>query len=269
VILRGASTPRPRPAPDLTRQPTGGRGSSHPAWRGLLAILGIAVATGMSHGHEPEGEPSVVTAGGGTAERETAVDPATAVEPMPTGPARPSMLLLDPPPGLRRPPSAEDLEPSRRAFRTYCRDLLRVSRTRTGARMATVVLEEAAATEEDPCLKWVFLEESIRLAAAIGDPGRIESAVALTTEHFRIDGLRTELDALGDIPLRALAPARAVDVARAAERIATKAAAEDRPRERATAWGLAADAWKRAGEPARARTASAAAARARESAASR
>ncbi|NBV44779.1 MAG: hypothetical protein EBR86_03870 [Planctomycetia bacterium] len=266
MILRSGGTHRRGPAPDQTRPLTGFRRSRHLAWGGL-AVVGLATGTG--HGQEPEGVPDVVTARAESGEVETAVDQATAVEPMPTGPARPSMLLLDPPPGLRRPPSAEDLEPLRRAFRTQCRDLLRVSRTRTGARMATVVLEEAAVMEEDPCLKWVFLEESIRLAAAIGDPDRIESAVALTTEHFRIDGLRTELDALRDIPLRALAPARAVDVARAAERIAAKAAAEDRPRERATAWGLAADAWKRAGEPERARTASAAAARVRDAAAPR
>jgi hypothetical protein len=235
-------------------------------WLCGIVVLSLALAGSVGVAEEPDHEPAdpaVVTAGGGDGVAEEKVDPAMAVEPMPTGPARPSMLLLDPPAGLRKPPSARDLEPSRRAFRTICRDLLRVSRTRNGARMAAVILEEAAAAEEDPCLKWVFLEESIRLAAAIGDPGRIESAVSLAADHFRIDGLRTELDALGDIPLRALEPARAVDVANAAERIAASVAAEGRPRERAIALELAADAWKRAGEQTRAQTASLAAARAR------
>jgi hypothetical protein len=227
------------------------------------AVVWGALSAAVGLGQDADVRPPVVTAGGWPQSDGETVDPAMAVDPMPTGPARPSMLLLDPPAGLRKPPSARDLEPSRRAFRTMCRDLLRVSQTRNGARMAAVVLEEAAAAEEDPCLKWVFLEESIRLAAAIGDPGRIESAVSLAADHFRIDGLRTELDALGDIPLRALEPARAVDVANAAERIAGSVAAEGRPRERAIAWALAADAWKRAGEQTRAQTARVAAARAR------
>jgi len=184
---------------------------------------------------------------------------ASASVPMPTGRTRPSMLLIDPPPGLRSPPDDETLEPVRRAFRAQCRDLLRVARSHSGARLAANVLEQAAAEEDDPTLKWVFLEESIRLGAASGDPTRIESAVALAAEHFRFDAIGVELEALGDIPLRVLRPDRAAEVAKSAERLATSLAADERPRERVIALGLAADAWKLAGDSRRAAAAKAAA----------
>ena len=187
------------------------------------------------------------------------VDQASASVPMPTGRTRPSMLLIDPPPGLRAPPDEETLEPVRRAFRAQCRDLLRVARSYSGARLAANVLEQAAAEEDDPTLKWVFLEESIRLGAASGDPTRIESAVALAAEHFRFDAIGMELEALGDIPLRVLRPDRAAEVAKSAERLATSLAADERPRERVIALGLAADAWKLAGDSRRAAAAKAAA----------
>ncbi len=229
----------------------------------LVLLLGVLVVGVPAHGGDADDDRGVVTPN--TADTEAAngaVEPAVAVAPMPTGPARPSVLLLDPPVGPRRPPPDDDLKAVRRAFRAQCRDLLRVSRTRSGARMAAALLEEAAATEKDPCLKWVLLEESIRLGSASGEPQRIESAVELAAEHFRIDAVRTELDALDDIPLRALEPNRAIGVAEAAERIAESAEAEERPRDRAAAWGLAAEAWKRAGDGPRAKAARAAAIRA-------
>lgn len=238
----------------------------------LLGVLGTALVGGPAHGGDRDDDRGVVTAAAPDTDvpdpskagdaAKGAVEPATAVTPMPMGPARPSMLLLDPPAALRRPPADDDLEAARRAFRTHCRDLLRVSRTHSGARMAAAILEEAAVTEKDPCLKWVLLEESIRLGSASGEPQRIASAVELAAEHFRIDTVRTELDALNDIPLRALDPSRASGVAEAAERIATSPAAEGRPRDRSAAWSLAAEAWKRAGDVSRAKAARVAANRA-------
>jgi len=232
----------------------------------LLGVLGTVLAGPLAHGGDRNDDRGVVTADvpdapgegdGSVPGGETAV----ATHPMPLGPARPAMLLLDSA-GPRQLPAGDDLDAARRVFRVQCRDLMRVSRTHAGARMAAALLEEAAVTEKDPCLKWVLLEESIRLGSASGEPQRIESAVELAAEYFRIDAVRTELDALDDIPLRALDPVRASAVAEAAERIATSPAAEGRPRDRSAEWVLAADAWKRAGNTPRATAARAAARRA-------
>lgn len=221
---------------------------------GLIGTLSASLTLSVCHGGEAVREPPAAPASGDGDRGDGQVEPASAFEPMPTGRTRPSMLLLDPPPGLRRPPSGDELADARREFRIHCRDLLLVSRSRSGARMVAGILEEAAAAEKDPCVQWVLLEQSIRLGTASGDPRRIESAVDLAADLFLIDPIRAELDALGDIPLRALAPGRAEDVARAAERIAGEIP-EERFRDRRTAWTLAADAWKRAGQPSRAKAA--------------
>lgn len=207
-----------------------------------LAALSIEAAEPAA-GRAPPARHALATGGeqGGAA-------PAAAVAPMAVGPKRPAALLLDPPAGYGPPPDDADLEPIRAIFRDECRDLLRVARSHLGARMVAGVLEEAAAVEKDAVLRWVLLEETLRLSVASGEPKRIASAVALATEHYRFDALQTELDALSDIPQRVLRPERIREIATAAERLAAAATAADRPHERRAAWKLAADSWRRTGD---------------------
>jgi len=245
--------------PPFRRVPPGRGSAPCRLWakNGLAAVVTALVTMAIeaaepAAGRDPA-ERHALAAGGD----QSGTTPAAAVAPMAAGPRRPAALLLDPPAGYGPPPDEADLEPIRAIFRDECRDLLRVARSHLGARMVAGVLEEAAAVEKDAILRWVLLEETLRLAVASGEPKRIASAVALAAEHYRFDALQAELDALSGIPQRVLRPERIREIAAAAERVAAAAAAADRPRERGAAWKLAADSWRRAGDRGRTESASA------------
>jgi hypothetical protein len=152
------------------------------------------------------------------------------------------------PPGyLDRPPSQRDLVDARAELqRRFGPPLARVN-SAAGANHAAELLLDAAVAEEDRSLKWLLLAEARRLAVAAGNALVVDQAVVLASASYDFDEIATELTALGEIPLRGLDPGRAALLAQVAERLATRAEADDRFDEARDAQMLAVRAWQRSG----------------------
>jgi hypothetical protein len=166
---------------------------------------------------------------------------------------RPTMRQLAASSTLAAPPSQRDLVDARAALKARFKEPLSHTETAAGARHAATTLLDAAHEETEPALKWLLLAEARRLGAAAGSAEIVNRAITLTSAVFDVDELATELESLGEIPLRALDPARAGRLAEAAERIAARADTDGRPDLASDARLLAYKAWQRAGNPAAAR----------------
>jgi hypothetical protein len=177
-----------------------------------------------------------------------AVVPGIADEPA-VPPPRPVMKQLPAAAARETPPSARQLVDARSEVRRRFREPLSHAETAAGASLAAEALIAAATDEQDRSLKWALLEEARRLGVAAGNAGVVASATTLASAVYEFDAIDVELRALRDIPLRGLSPPRAAAVAEAAERLATRAEADDRREDAVAAQLLAIRAWQRAGAP--------------------
>jgi hypothetical protein len=161
-------------------------------------------------------------------------------------PARPTMRQIAGG-GLRKPPSARDLIDARAALKARFRGPLSHTETAAGAVTTAAIFLDAALAETDSSLRWLLLDEARRLGAAAGDADIIRRSVALQSATFDFDEIEAELESLGQVPLRALDPRRATQMAAAAEALADRAAADGRRSEATDAQMLAVRSWQRAG----------------------
>lgn len=178
----------------------------------------------------------------------SSVLPGKADEPV-VPPERPVMKQLPAAAARETPPSARQLVDARSEVRRRFREPLSHSDTAAGASLAAEVLIAAATDEQDRSLKWALLEEARRLGVAAGNAGVVAKATTLASAVYEFDDIDVELRALRDIPLRGLSPPRAAAVAEAAERLATRAEADERREDAIAAQLLAIRAWQRVGAP--------------------
>jgi hypothetical protein len=122
------------------------------------------------------------------------------------------------------------------------------ARTSSGTLREVDALLSAAIAENDPALKWVILDEARRLAVAAGSASAVTRCVRLASAEFEFDSEATEYRALVEIPLRALNPARARELALAAEGVSIRAETDLRPELAVLAQALAVRAWQRTGD---------------------
>jgi hypothetical protein len=160
--------------------------------------------------------------------------------------ARPSMRQL-PEGGLPAPPSDRALVDARKELKARFRGLLARSDSAAGATLACDVLYSSAITEPDATLKWLMLAESRRFAIDTGRAECISRAIALASASYDFDALTLELESLGEIPLRALDAQKTVQLATAAEKLATRAEADGAHETAQSAWLLAFRSWQRCG----------------------
>lgn len=160
--------------------------------------------------------------------------------------ARPSMRQLTTT-DLPKPPSRRELVDARAELKARFRKPLAQADSAAGATLAGELLYAAAVDETDRSLKWLMLDESRRLAVNAGRPEAVSRAITLASAVYDFDALELELKSLGEIPLRALDPGRAVLLAQAAEKIATRADIDGRPDLAENAWLLAFRTWQRTG----------------------
>lgn len=162
---------------------------------------------------------------------------------------RPVMREL-PAAALDRPPSQRDLVDARAELRRRFREPLFRADTAAGANRAAEVLLDAAIAEPDRAVKWAMLAEARRLAVAAGNALAVDQAIVLSAANYEFDEIAAELQALHEIPLRALDPGRAMRLAEVAERLATRAEADRRLDDAIAAQSLAVRAWQRTGNTA-------------------
>jgi len=160
--------------------------------------------------------------------------------------SRPVMRQL-PEGGLPAPPSDRALVDARRELKARFRGLLARADSAAGATLACDVLYSSAITEPDAALKWLMLTESRRLAIDTGRAECISRAITLASASYQFDPLAMELDALGEIPLRALDAGKTIRLAEAAEELATRAEADGAHETAQSAWLLAYRSWQRCG----------------------
>jgi hypothetical protein len=160
---------------------------------------------------------------------------------------RPGMRQMSRAGGLLSPPSQRDLVDARAMLKERFREPLSHADTSTGALQAAAILLDAAASEDDPALRWLMLDEARELGISTGQAVIVNRAVTSASAFYDFDALATELRSLGDIPLRALDPARATRLAEAAETMASRADTDSRPDVAAAARRLAVNAWQRSG----------------------
>jgi hypothetical protein len=122
--------------------------------------------------------------------------------------------------------------------------------------LADALIDEAAA-EADRGVKWLMLAEARRMAVASGNAAAVDRAIVQASATFAFDAVDEELRSLKEIPVRLLAPERAVAFAEVAERVAGRAESDGRMNEAAIALGLAVRGWQRAGHVPAARKAAA------------
>jgi hypothetical protein len=152
---------------------------------------------------------------------------------------RPRMQSLPPANRGGSVPSQRSLVDARSTFRKRYGDPTSRVRTSTAALMLAEALLKEAAGENHAAVKWV-IGQSVRVATA----------------EFDFDALSVEYRALAEIPLRALDPGRASELATAAGAVATRAEVDRRFDVAVSAQGLAIRAWQRAGDIQAARLAS-------------
>ena len=160
---------------------------------------------------------------------------------------RPTMRQLAASSTLAAPPSQRDLVDARAALKARFKEPLSHTQTAAGARHAATTLLDAAHEETEPALKWLLLAEARRLGAAAGSAEIVNRAITLTSAVFDVDELATELESLGEIPLRALDAQKTVQFAAAAEKLATRAEADGQEETAQSAWLLAFRSWQRCG----------------------
>jgi hypothetical protein len=160
--------------------------------------------------------------------------------------SRPMMRQL-PEGGLPAPPSDRQLVDARKELKARFRGLLSRANSAAGATLACDVLYSSAITETDAALKWLMLTESRRLAIDIGRAECISRAISLASASYKFDPLAMELDALAEIPLRALDAGKTIRLAEAAEQLATRAEADGADETAQSAWLLAYRSWQRCG----------------------
>ncbi len=122
------------------------------------------------------------------------------------------------------------------------------ARTSAGALHAVDALLAAAISEPDAALKWMILDEARRLGVAAGSAVAVTRSIRLASAEFDFDAVALEYRSLLEIPLRALDPVRARDLARSAEGVATLAETDLRPDLAVLAQALAVRAWQRTGD---------------------
>jgi hypothetical protein len=161
---------------------------------------------------------------------------------------RPRMRLLDSDARGDAVPSQRALVDARATFRRRFGTPGARARTSSGALQAVDALLTAASSETDLAVKWLILDEARRLGVAAGSAVAVTRAIRLASSEFDFDAVALEYRSLVDIPLRALDPARARDLARAAEGVATLAETDLRPDLAVLAQALAVRAWQRTGD---------------------
>jgi hypothetical protein len=147
----------------------------------------------------------------------------------------------------REPPSQRQLVDARATLKERYRELLFRAKSSAGAEFAAETFLEAAIAEEDRALKWLLMAEARRLGAASGNAAVISRAITLASATYDFDALDMEYRSLAEIPLRGLSPQRAVGVAEAAARVATRAEVDGRIPLALVSQDLAIKAWQRAG----------------------
>ena len=170
-------------------------------------------------------------------------------------PERPRMQSLAPSSRGGAVPSQRALVDARATFRQRYGNPASRARTSTATLLVAEALLAEATDESDPAVKWVILDESRKLAISAGSPQIIGRAVRIASSEFDFDALNVEYRSLLEIPLRALDPGRASELAMAAEGIATRAEIDRSFDQAILAQGLSIRAWQRAGNIDGARTA--------------
>lgn len=163
-------------------------------------------------------------------------------------PGRPVMRQLGAAGAATALPTAQDIALARPEFRRRFREPLSHAASAAGARQAAETMLAAAGTEPDRAIRWLLLDESRRLGEASGQASLVARAIAAASAAYDFDAIDAELRSLKQIPLRGLDASRAAGVALAAERIAVRAAADERPDRTVAAEMLAYRAWQRAGD---------------------
>jgi hypothetical protein len=152
-------------------------------------------------------------------------------------------------------PSQRVLVDARATFRQHYGNPTARARTSTATLLVAEALLAEATNESDPAVKWVILDEARKLAISAGSPQIIGRAVRIASSEFDFDAINVEYRSLLEIPLRALDPGRASELAEAAEGIATRAEIDRSFDQAILAQGLSIRAWQRAGNIDGARTA--------------
>jgi hypothetical protein len=160
---------------------------------------------------------------------------------------RPVMTPMPAAASGREPPSQRALVDARAKLNDRYRELLFRARSSAAADLAAETFLEAAIAEEDRALKWLLMAEARRMGAASGNALVISRAITLASATYDFDALDMEYRSLAEIPLRGVSPTRAVQVAEAAERVATRAEVDGRVSLALTALDLAIRAWQRCG----------------------
>jgi hypothetical protein len=170
-------------------------------------------------------------------------------------PERPRMQSLAPSSRGGAVPSQRALVDARATFRQRYGNPADRARTSSATLLVAEALLAEATDQSDSAVKWVILDEARKLAISAGSPLIIGRAVRIASSEFDFDALNVEYRALLEIPLRALDPGRASELAEAAEGIATRAEIDRRFDLAILARGLSIRAWQRAGNIYGARTA--------------
>jgi len=171
-------------------------------------------------------------------------------------PERPRMQTLAPSQASGAVPSQRALVDARSEFRQrYGNPAARVRTSSATLLLAEALMAEAAG-ESDLAVKWVILEEARKLAISAGSPLVVGRSVRVASAEFDFDALAVEYRSLLEIPLRAIDPGRAADLANAAAGVATRAEVDQRYDVAILAQGLTIRAWQRAGNIHAARAAS-------------
>lgn len=206
------------------------RGATAPAPRGPIGPLLVALVAGLPC-------------------------PALPAPPDAGAAGRPAMRDMAPAAAGATVPSGSALARARTQFRGRYGGMAAAARSRATAIRSSERLLGDAAGESSAALRWVMLDEARRLAVAAGDADAVSRAVRVAAADFGIDGLRLEYRSLREIPLRALRPDDAAEVARRAESLATSAETDGRPTTALDALSLAIRAWQAAGRTDEARAA--------------
>ena len=175
--------------------------------------------------------------------------PAVAQEPAAPAdaPPRPTMQQLPAAASLEAPPTARELVDAREEFERRYPGILARGRTTIGATVIADTLIEAATTEEDRDVKWLMLAEARRMAVVSGNAKSLDRAIVLASATYEFDADAEELRSLKEIPVRLLAPERAMAFAEVAEKVAGRAETDGRRDLAIMSLNLAVRGWQRAG----------------------
>lgn len=199
-----------------------------------LALAMLAVATGLT-AFDAIGRSSARAAPPSSEDGETSARA-----------ERPKMQSLAPSTRAGTVPSQRTLVDARATFRRRYGNPAARARTATATLLVAEALIAEASTEADAAVKWVIFDEARKLAISAGSPLIIGRAVRLASSEFEFDALNVEYRSLLEIPLRALDPGRASELADAATAVATRAELDRRFDLAMLAQGLAIRAWQRA-----------------------